>query len=207
MSQVPKLVPLEKSAEEIRQTILTNIVKMLIYREWIDKQNEQNEINNLINHQSDNLTYGVKLISGDIYSIKFTGQKVTTVNNTYGLKDFLHANKDKSNLIIVKDINKKARESINRHHPKTEVFTEDELMLDLSSHVLFHPHSKLIDRNDEEKTKEFLEAYSLSSKRKLPKIAEDDISARYLNLKRGDICKILRPSETSGYVPFYRLVV
>ena len=204
---IPKLIPLEKTPEEVRQTILTNVVRMLTYRNWINPQAAAAEIKKLIGQYSDNLAYTIKLKNNKSYHIKFTGQKVTTVNNTFGLKDFLYNNKADSSLVIVKDISKKALEHVHRHYPTSEVFSEDELMLDLSTHVLFHPHEKILDRRDEANIKKFVDDYSLSTKRKIPKMLEEDISSRYLNMKRGDICRILRPSETSGYVPCYRLVI
>ena len=95
------LVVLQKTPIEIRQTILTNVVKMIAYRGWIPSSNIDEKSQALIKMQPDDLIYKTKIDSGDFH-IKFTGQKVTTINNTYGLKDFLFGHKDARVLIVSK---------------------------------------------------------------------------------------------------------
>ena len=202
-----ELISQQKSTEDIRRTILTNVVKMLTYRGWINRDIEAEVIQKLVEKYSDTLVYSVDLNSGDKYMIKFTGQKVTTVNNVYGLKDFLHTNKNHSNIVIAKSINDRVLNQINMQYHKTEVFTEDELMIDLSSSVYFPKHEKVIDAESEDDLNRFIEMYNLSSRKKLPMMLRNDPGARYLNLKRGDIVRVLRPSETAGIVPFYRVIV
>ena len=180
---------------------------MVAYRGWISKDTVPSVAKKLIETHSDTLVYGLKLDSGLNYRIKFTGQKVTALNNVYGLKDFLTANKNTPNIVVAKDIQEKIKGQILHLYPNTELFTEDEMMIDLSSHALFFPHEKVVSGTDEKAMSKFLDSYNLSSKKKLPIIHRNDISARYLNLKRDDIVRILRPSETAGMVPFYRITV
>ena len=41
----------------------------------------------------------------------------------------------------------------------------------------------------------------------MPKMFSTDPVARYYNLKENDIIRIIRPSITSGYTVFYRIII
>lgn len=110
--------------------------------------------------------------------------------------------KDIPKIIVVKEINKKAIQYVYNTFPNAEVFIENELLINLIDHDLVPEHEIL----SKEECDELLENYN-AKKRNLPKILKTDPVARYYNMKPGDICKIIRPSEQSGFVAFYRLVV
>ena len=57
----------------------------------------------------------------------------------------------------------------------------------------------------EEEGKEVLDSYILK-KNEMMKILSDDPIVKYFNLKRGDIMRIIRPSEQSGQNIVYRIV-
>lgn len=207
MSDTPNRFPIEKSHETVRQEVLTNIVKMLVYRGTIDNDKKDDIINSLVSNVTDDQVYSIPLKSGDNHMIKLVNQKVTTLNNAYGLKDFLMKYKDDQSIIIVKEINKKAIDQLKRHHPTSQYFKEGEMMINLSEHILFNDHEKVIDHNKPEQLEEFMKIYNIPSKKRIPRIHESDMAARHLNLKRDDVCRILRPSETGGYVVSYRIVI
>ncbi len=72
----------------------------------------------------------------------------------------------------------------------------------VENHILVPKHSKL---NDKEK-KELLEKYKVTLK-ELPRILKKDSAIKDLNLKSGDVIKIVRKSQTAGEAVFYRCVV
>lgn len=74
--------------------------------------------------------------------------------------------------------------------------------LDVSKHVLVPKHVKL---NEKEK-KELFEKY-VADLRDLPRVYKDDPAIEGLDVKEGDIIKILRRSPTAGEAAFYRRVV
>ena len=71
-----------------------------------------------------------------------------------------------------------------------------------SQHILVPKHSKL---NEKDK-KLLLETYKVSLN-ELPKINKKDFALEDLDVKKGDIIKIIRKSASAGEAVFYRVVV
>eukprot|EP00879_Flechtneria_rotunda_P023718 GHRR01025109.1.p1 GENE.GHRR01025109.1~~GHRR01025109.1.p1 ORF type:complete len:118 (+),score=27.41 GHRR01025109.1:790-1143(+) len=83
-----------------------------------------------------------------------------------------------------------------------ECFTEAELQVNITKHILVPEHRIL---SAEEKDT-LLKRYKVKENQ-LPRIQHSDPVARYYGLQRGQVVRIVRPSETAGRYVTYRWCV
>lgn len=211
-SIAPQLIPIEVDTDTKRIRVLTNIIKMLTNRELLDPKELDKNIENIKKIKSDDLVYKIDLQNTDknkdkdketsSYIIKKFNQQISAINKSSGVSDFLNKYKNYHKILVVNSITNKPAQYIYSHYPETEIFLEHDLMMDIASHVSVPKHMVLSD----EESSEIIKAYNVKQAR-LPSMLITDKMARYFNMKTGQICKILRPSETAGIEPYYRRVV
>jgi len=205
-----KIFQIEKSDIEIKKTVLTNCIKMLTERKLLNSENLSKNINKITSVESDDDLYTVELDnpkseSSKKYIIKIFNQKIVSISKQSTIIEFLNKHKTIPKIIVVKDINPKPRQSIVSNFPSTEVFLEQELMINLIDSEIIDTKYEILEK-DGDRYKEYFEAYQ-NKKKQMPRLFIDDPMARYYNLKRYDIVRCIRISDTSGLAPFYRIVV
>eukprot|EP00042_Codosiga_hollandica_P032200 m.202398 g.202398 ORF g.202398 m.202398 type:complete len:211 (+) comp53836_c0_seq2:2-634(+) len=109
-------------------------------------------------------------------------------------------------IIVIKDkispiAEKSISEAFVQARLRIELFSELELQFNVTDHSLVPKHSVL---SEEEKVA-LLGRYLLSEEH-LPRIQAGDPIARYFGVQRGQVLKIIRPSDTAGRYVTYRLV-
>lgn len=87
---------------------------------------------------------------------------------------------------------------------KFQLFHVGQLQFDLTTHRKIPPHRIL---NAEEREAFMAKYHVKDPSSQMPLIDSQDMMARWIGAKPGDIVEIIRKSETAGSTPYYRLCV
>ncbi|XP_075216582.1 DNA-directed RNA polymerases I, II, and III subunit Rpb5 isoform X2 [Lycorma delicatula] len=106
-------------------------------------------------------------------------------------------------IVVQQGMTPSAKQSLVDMAPKyiLEYFLESELLINITEHELVPEHVVLAP----EEKQELLTRYNLRENN-LPRIQTGDPICRYFGLRRGQVVKIIRSSETAGRYISYRLV-
>jgi DNA-directed RNA polymerase I, II, and III subunit RPABC1 len=218
---------IKKDSNTITESVITNIVKMLAYRKWIaegkdteDQDFIKKTVNDLLKSKKEEKIYNIKLqknllevetyeqfenksdwknFNGNNVIVFLSNQKITGKSQI--LLDFISKYNTYHKIIVVDSITEKARQILSSGK-YTEVFTEIEFMMNITEHVCCPEFTVLKTQEIEE----LLLSYN-AKKKELPKQYDIDPISRYLYLKRGQVVRIVRNSETTGQSVAYRIVV
>ena len=185
---------------EDRGYIVEESQKELTFSDWVKNNNNRTTLNGIFYKKDQNnpdiiirlyfeYLEGLKISANDI-SLFFTNMK--------------DAKADTGIIIISGTLTSQAKQKMAdiNYELQIECFNISELMVNITEHSYVPKHILL---NDEEKS-QLLKRYKIKENQ-LPKILRTDPVAKYLGLKKGDVVKIIRDSETAGKYVTYRITV
>jgi DNA-directed RNA polymerase subunit H (RpoH/RPB5) len=209
-TEVPQLLPIEKSNYQKINIIKTNIIKMFYHRGYIKEENLQKSIKKLVEQENDDYEYNLTLDVDTNYNTTIKDKqiiiklfdKISSINKTSPIGEFITKYNNMYKFIVVEDINSKSVKIISGYSTPCEIFKISELMLCIVEHTLVPNHKVLTKEEGEIVLNEYC-----ARKRDMPLILTTDPVARFYNMKPDEICRITRPSILTVEAPFYRIVV
>ena len=208
---IPQLLPIEKSYTQKLDLVKTNVVKMFVQRGFINNENIEKRTKKLIDIHSEDNEYTLELdnatnVNSTILNkkiiIKILNYKISSVNKSSEIAEFITKYNNDYKFIIVEAINSKSEKILLSYQTDFEIFKFTELMICIVEHILVPKHMIL----SQDETNQVLQEYC-ARKRDMPFIMSNDPVAKFYNMKPGEICKIIRPSVLTCNVPFYRIVI
>lgn len=125
--------------------------------------------------------------------------KLQSLTNEYNANHIIFIYKH-SITIFAKNAIKEFSET---HNIIVEIFCVSELMFNVTKHKLV-PQHEILSETDK---KEIMLKLRCNDIKKFPHILTTDPVAKYFNMKRGQLVRISRPSETVGKCVSYRIVM
>uniref|UniRef100_A0A6G6AAS6 RNA polymerase subunit 5 n=1 Tax=Borely moumouvirus TaxID=2712067 RepID=A0A6G6AAS6_9VIRU len=196
-----------KSDSEKVKTILTNILKMLSNRIYMDKEDKKQNLLNLENNfdpakyvddKGDN-TFTLTTRNGDKYAIKIMFQKISAIGKQSPVSEFINEYNNHKKIIVAQEYNAKIESQVSKYG--AQIFLESRLLSDLINNK-FQPEFELLSPTE---MKQFKTEYNVNEYT-IKKYNRSDPVVQYFGLKKGDIIRIIRPSIVSGESIDYRIV-
>jgi len=104
-------------------------------------------------------------------------------------------------LLISKKLLEKLKHFTN-YNLKLEIFLYNELLFNITKHVLIPKNIYILNNDEKEKLKEI---YNLKNLKQIPVIKKTDPLSKFYGLDYNDVIKIIRPSNNTGYYLSYRV--
>ena len=199
-------------------TIIDNLKSMLIDRgdnidEFIEHEQdiERDEFYNdsrILEFHTSNTTIifamTKKLRKNILDELKSYTEDITKFILQYNNKKnvILIFNNDIISTTIILQLNKYDK-MLQKKNGMLQYFYTKQLLFNPTKHVMVPEHTKLTT----EKTSEIMEKYLIKTKLHMPIILHNDIIAKWLGLKQGDVVEIKRYNSNSGLAYYYRCCV
>jgi len=191
-----------KSPLELKQTVLQNVVKMLLDRQFLDIRTKKSILETILTKtDADNITFSSDFDHPYQIHVKFlTEYNVGKKQNLIKSINYF----DKQNhyiLIVIDDKVTKFLKDFKRIS-NIEIFDYEEFYFNVTDHILVPKHIVLTP----EEQQQILIDYNLTLIQ-VPKLFKTDRIARHYNMKIGSICKIEEYSPVTGKNTTYRHII
>lgn len=199
-------------------TIINNIKEMLLTRNDNIDEFDEHEVDidrdefyndrDIIEFHTNNTTIifalTKKLRKNIIDEIKEHEEDISSFVKKYNnkLNIILIFNNDTISTPLITQLNKYDK-ILQKKGGMIQYFQIKQLLFNPTKHVLVPEHTKLT----QEEALEVMEKYMIKSKLQMPMIIHNDVIAKWLGLKQGDIVKIKRYNENSGLSYYYRCCI
>lgn len=169
----------------------------------VDRGINIDRLNSISDKELDMMSKVHKIFSLDVSDKLKIVYHINTKFKINELKKFM--NEDEHIIIVFKEKinNLNIKNMREQNNIQIEIFMMKELQYNISKHVLVPKH-EIVKNTDE--IDNLLNTYKLR-KNQLPIILHTDPMARYLNIKVGEIVKIIRSSPSAGEAIVYRYCV
>ena len=200
---LPKLFRAYKTLNKMmedRGYIVDETLKEITFTDWLSKNNNRTTLNGIFYKKDEKNPEAIIRL----YFEYLDGIKISANDIGLFFTNMKEAKADSGIIIISGQLTSQAKQKIAdiNYELQIECFNISELMVNITEHSYVPKHILL---NDEEKNM-LLKRYKIKDNQ-LPKILITDPMARYLGLRKGNVVKIIRDSETSGKYVTYRITV
>ena len=200
---LPKLFRVSKTLNKMmedRGYIVDDSQKEMSFQDWIDKNNNKATLNGIFYKKDENNPENIVRL----YFEYLEGSKISANDIGIFFSNMKEAKADTGIIIISGQMTSQAKQKMTDINRELQVdfFNISELMVNITEHSYVPKHILL---SDDEKSM-LLKRYKIKENQ-LPKILTTDPVARYLGLRRGNVVKIIRDSETAGKYVTYRITV
>jgi len=203
------LLPIRKSETEIFNNIKTNIIKIFVNRKFINEENEEKAIKKLIDDKNDDNEYTITVDNETNYNttipnkkvhVKFIFDKINSLNKSSPIAQFIQNGNEEYKFIIVNEIQTRINTALETN--LIEIYNYKHLKENKVDNINVSKYEIL----SAEEKKDFLESYRLKDSN-LALISSSDMMAKFYRLKRGEIVRLVRPSNATCESFYYRLVI
>jgi len=189
--------------EERLQTILHNLLLMLSRRIFI-KDGEKKQLITMEGAEKRIVDKGYNIYTletdnHDNYAMIIIFQKITAIGKQSIVSDFFKDYSNFKKILVASDYNNKTLSSVLQNH--SQIFRESTMMIDIISNEI-QPKFELLSPEEMKRVKE---EYHITDYT-IPKLLKTDPVAKYFGLKKGEVIRIVRPSQISGLSISYRIV-
>lgn len=191
----------------VLKKVKCNVLDMLAYRKCIISEESISDFkkSNTLKFETES-TYDMFIISRIAKFSKSVLKNLVETNIVPTSK------KININLIILDNISSNSIQNNikiieKENNVRINLFHFESFLVNPTKHSLFSHHEKVVHENIDEFKKDLCDKLYIEKIEQLPKISVNDVMAKYIDLKIGEIVKITRNTANSSNMTIYKICV